>query len=243
MIGGFIISGTTPKRVLLRAIGPSLQTLGVDGALADPVLELHGPDGAVIATNDNWRDNADQAIQIQATGIPPKNDLESAIIATLSPAGYTAIVSGKDSGIGIGLVEAYDLDQAADSQLANISTRAFVQTGDDVAIGGFILGDDDNSSLIVIRALGPSLIQAGITNPLLDPVLELRDAQGVLVGFDDNWQDDTAQAAQLSEAGFGLSEDSEAAIIVTLPSGAYTTIVSGVAGTTGIGLAEIYNLQ
>jgi len=243
MIGGFIITGDAPKKIIVRAIGPSLAPLGVNGALADPVLELHGPGGSLIASDDNWKDNPDQALLIQASGIPPQNDLESAIVATLTPAGYTAIVSGKNDSSGIALVEVYDLDQNGNSQLANISTRSFVQIGDDVAIGGFILGGADNGPEMIIRAIGPSLSNLGVSNALSDPTLELRDGNGMLIAFDDNWQDDPAQAAQITAAGFAPQDTLEAVIAATLPAGPYTAIIAGKNGTTGVGLVEIYNLQ
>ena len=164
LIDGFIITGTAPKKVLIRGLGPSLGAAGVNGALANPVLELHKPTAAVV-TNDNWMDT--QKAAIIATGIPPTNKLESAIVATLAPAAYTAILRGKNSGTGIGLVEVYDLDQAAASELANISTRGLVQTGDNIMIGGFIIGGGgDGSSTIVVRGIGPSLGGAGVANAL-----------------------------------------------------------------------------
>jgi hypothetical protein len=140
MIGGFIVTGNVSKRVIVRALGPSLTKFGLTGVLADPILELRGPNGSLILANDNWRDDPNQALLIQASGLPPQNDLESAIVATLPPAGYTAIESGKSGGTGLGLVEVYDLEQSTDSKLANLSTRAVTETGDNVMIGGFILG-------------------------------------------------------------------------------------------------------
>jgi hypothetical protein len=243
MIGGFIITGDAPKKVIVRALGPSLVKSGLTGVLADPTLELHGPDGSLIAADDNWRENPDQALQIQGSGLPPQDDLESAIVATLAPAGYTAIVSGKSNGTGLGLVEIYDLDQEGDSKLANISTRAMVGTGDNVIIGGFILGGADGSPEMIIRAIGPSLAQLGIANSLADPTLELRDGNGMLIAFDDNWKDNPAQAAQIIAAGLPPRNDLEAAIAATLPPGAYTAVVGGKGGGTGVALVEIYNLQ
>ena len=157
-------------------------------------------------SDDNWRDDASQALLIQASGIPPQSDLESAIVATLPPAGYTAIVYGKGDTTGLALVEVYDLDQASDSQLANISTRAFVGAGDNVEIGGFILGGADGPASVIVRAIGPSLSEQGVPNPLPDPTLELRDGNGMLIAFDDNWQDNPAQAAQLTAAGIAPRE-------------------------------------
>jgi hypothetical protein len=243
MIGGFIVTGNAPKKVIVRALGPSLQKSGLTGVLADPILELHGPNGSLIASDDNWRDNPDQALQIQASGIPPQNDLESAIVASLPPAGYTAIVSGKSNGTGLGLVEVYDLDQNSSSKLANMSTRARVETGNNVVIGGFILGGNNGSPQIIVRAIGPSLAQLGINNPLADPTLELRDGNGMLLAFDNDWRDNPAQATQISAAGLAPRNDLEAAIAMTLPPGTYTAIVAGRSGGTGIGLVEIYNLQ
>ena len=150
--------------MIVRAIGPSLGIKGVSGALADPILELHEPDGTVI-TNDNWKDT--QEAEIVATTVPPSNDLESAIVATLDPGSYTAIVSGKNGGTGMALVEAYDLDNTVDSQLANISTRGFVETGDNVMIGGFIVGGE--TSRVALRAIGPSLADSGVAAPWLIP--------------------------------------------------------------------------
>jgi hypothetical protein len=243
VIGGFIVTGNTSKRVILRAIGPSLASSGLSGVLADPMSELHGPNGSLILADDNWRDNPDQALLIQASGIPPQDDLESAIVATLPPAGYTAIVRGKSNGTGLGLVEVYDLDQSSDSKLANISTRAVVGTGDNVVIGGFILGADNGSPQVIIRALGPSLARFGIANPLADPTLELRDGNGMLIAFDDNWKDNPAQAAQFIAAGIQPQDDLEAAIAATLPPGTYTAIVAGKSGGIGVGMVEVYNLQ
>ena len=188
LIGGFIVIGTDPKKVLLRAIGPSLTSFGVPDALADPVIELHNPDMSVV-TNDNWRDTQEQ--EIMDTTIPPTNDLESAIVATLEPGSYTAIVRGKNDTTGIGLVEVYDLDEAADSELANISTRGFVDTGDNVMIGGFIVGSGVDTT-VVVRAIGPSLGDLGVSNPLQDPTLELHGTNGDLLASDDDWKDTPA---------------------------------------------------
>ena len=196
LIGGFIIGGNDPKKVILRAIGPSLAGFGIANPLADPVLELHGSDGSLITMNDNWKDT--QQSEIEASGFQPQNDLESAIISTLDPGNYTAVVSGKDGGTGVGLVEGYDLDEAADSQFDNISTRGFVETGTDVMIGGFILGGADGDASVVVRALGPSLAAFGVTGALADPTLELHDENGALVQSNDNWKD-TQQSRNRSD--------------------------------------------
>jgi hypothetical protein len=236
LIGGFIIIGTQPKKVIVRAIGPSLP---LAGKLADPVLELHGPAGFATLTNDNWR--SDQEAEIIATGIPPTNDLESAIVATLpaNGAGYTAIVRGVNNGTGIGLVEAYDLDNTVDSKLANISTRGLVQTGDNVLIAGTII-QGPTTQQVLVRAIGPSLDLPG---KLADPTLELHDGNGALIAANDNWRSD--QEAAIIATGIPPTNDLESAIVETLPANgaSYTAIVRGVNGTTGVALVEIYALN
>jgi uncharacterized repeat protein (TIGR01451 family) len=239
LIGGFIISGTDSKKVIIRGLGPSLAQAGVSGVLADPVLELHEPNGTVI-TNNNWKDTQEAAIE--ATGIPPTDDLESAIVETLAPGAYTAILSGNNGGTGVGLVEAYDLDQATNSHLVNLSTRGFVETGDNVLIGGCIVGGaDGGSATVVVRAIGPSLAVAGVTGALQDPILELHDGNGDLLASNDNWRD--GQEDQIIADQLAPTDDRESAIEVTLAPGDYTAIVSGVGGTTGVALVEFYNLQ
>ncbi len=237
-IGGFIITGSAPKHVLLRAIGPSLTGSGIPDSLADPILELHGPGAFVTITNDNWRDT--QEAEIQATGIPPTNNLESAISATLAPGNYTAIIKGKNNTSGLALVEVYDLDQSV-GKLANISTRAFVSTGANVVIAGFILGNNGGNDRIAVRGLGPSLAAAGLSNVLADPVLELRDGNGVLRVSNNDWQDNPAQAAELIAAGLAPTNSLESGIAVTLPPGAYTALLAGLNNGTGLGLVEIYD--
>ncbi len=233
LIGGFIITGTQPKKVILRAIGPSLP---LSGSLADPFLELHDPAGATIASNDNWKDAPNKQEIIDST-IPPTNDLESAILMTLEPGPYTAIVSGVNNTTGIALVEAYDLDLGSDSVLANISTRGFVQTGDDVMIGGFIiLGDEPQK--VIVRAIGPSL---PVTGKLADPVLELHNPDGSILASNDNWR--STQESEIMDTGIPPSNDLESAIVATLPPEAYTAIVRGKNNTTGIGLVEVYRLE
>lgn len=238
LIGGLIITGNDPKKVILRAIGPSLTQAGVVGALADPVLELHGSAGALITSNDNWKET--QQSEIEATGVPPLNDLESAIVATLDPGSYTAIVNGKNETTGVGLVEGYDLDQPADAQLANISTRGFVETESNVMIGGFILGNGSGTANVLIRGLGPSLGQAGLSGALADPVLELHDANGALVMSNDNWKD--TQQADIEATTIPPTNDLESAMVATVPPAAYTAIVTGQGGLTGVGLVEVYRL-
>src|ERR1044071_5825359 len=199
-------------------------------------MELHGPAGFTTIINDNWRDT--QQDEIMATGIPPTNDLESAIVANLAPGAYTAIVSGKNNTSGVALVEAYDLNQAAASKLANISTRAFVSTGSNIMIAGFILGSGTAMDNVILRGIGPSL---PVTNKLADPTLELRDINGALVRSDDNWQDDAAQAAELIAAGLQPTGPLESGIVAMLPPGPYTALLAGVNNTTGVGLVEVYD--
>jgi len=241
-IGGFIITGNAPKHVLLRAIGPSLTNLGVPDALADPVLELHGPGTFITITNDNWRDDPAQEVLIKATGIPPTNDFESAIDATLVPGAYTAVVSGKNNTAGVGLVEVYDLNREDSSRLANISTRALVSTGDNIVIAGFMLGSHSGNDRVVVRGLGPSLADAGVANALNNPILELRDGNGTLLMANNDWQDSPAQAAALTAAGLAPTNFLESGIAATLSPGVYTALLAGLNNSTGIGLVEVYDL-
>ncbi len=243
LIAGFIIGGSDPKKVMLRGIGPSLSAFGVPGVLADPTLELHDA-STTLETNDNWKTRADGSSQqavIEATGIAPTNDLESAIVRTLpaNNAGYTAIVRGKNNTTGVGVVEAYDLDTAANSKLGNISTRGLVETGDNILIGGFIAGN--GLTKVLIRAIGPSLANFGITNPLLDPTLELHDNSGTTIATNDDWQ--TTQESEIIATGIPPTDPRESAIVSTLPPGAYTAVVRGKNNATGIAVVEIYNLQ
>jgi uncharacterized repeat protein (TIGR01451 family) len=240
-IGGFIITGTGPKHVLLRAIGPSLTASGVPNALADPVLELHGPGTFTTITDDNWRDDPAQEALIIASGIAPTNDLESAIDATLNPGAYSAIVSGKNNTSGVGLVEVYDLSQAAPAKLANISTRAFVGSGSDVVIAGFILGGNSGNDRIALRGIGPSLTAQGVPDALADPVLELRNGNGTLLVSNNDWHDNPVQASELIAAGLAPTDDLESGISTTLPPGTYTALLAGLNDGTGVGLVEVYD--
>ena len=237
LIGGFIITGTQPKKVILRAIGPSLP---FPNKLADPTLELFGPSGP-IESNDNWVESTNKQAIIDST-IPPSNDLESAIVATLpaNNAGYTAIVRGINNGTGIGIVEAYDLDPTVDSKLANISTRGFVQTGDSVLIAGTIVAGQIPQR-VMIRAIGPSLSIAG---RMEDPTLELRNSNGVLLRANDNWVESGDKQA-IIDTTIPPTNDLESAIITTLPTNnaSYTAIVRGVNNSTGIALVEVYALN
>jgi hypothetical protein len=241
-IGGFIVTGSAPKHVLLRAIGPTLAQYGVPNPLADPVLELHGPTGFTTVTNDNWKDDPVQRALILASGIPPTNDFESAIDANLTPGNYTALISGKNNTTGTGLIELYDRDQAALSKLANISTRAFVSTGDDLVIAGFILGNHSGLDRIAVRGLGPSLTAVGVSNVLANPTLELRDGNGALLISNDDWQDNPAQAAELSANGLALPNNLESGIVATLPPGLHTVLLKGLNNGIGVGLVEVYDL-
>jgi hypothetical protein len=240
-IGGFIITGSAPKHVLLRAIGPSLTGFGVPDALADPVLELHGSGAFVTITDNNWRDDSVQEAAILADGIPPSNDLESAIDATLTPGAYTAVVRGNGNISGVALVEVYDLNQSVDSKLANISTRALVSTGSDIVIAGFTLGNGTGDDTVVIRGLGPSLIAFGVPNALANPTLELRNRDGTLLISNNDWQDNAVQAAEITAAGLAPSDDVESAIFAILSPGAYTALLAGLNDSTGIGLVEVYD--
>ena len=239
LIGGFIVSGSAPKQVLLRAIGPSLGAFGVTGVLQDPTLELHDSTEAVIFLNDNWRETQEAAIA--ATGLQPSDDREAAVLATLEPGAYTAILQGKNNTTGNALIEAYDLDATAESQFANISTRGQVGTGDAVLIGGLIISSEASAQAnVVVRALGPSLGVLGVTGALQDPTLELHDSNGSLLAFDDDWRE--AQEGIISSTGLAPNDDREAAIFAHLAAGAYTAVVRGSNDTTGIGLVEVYNI-
>jgi hypothetical protein len=240
MIGGFITTGTTSKKIMVRGVGPSLRASGLTDVIDDPTLRLFGS-GGQIAFNDNWKDL--QQSEIEASTLAPTDDREPAIIATLNPAPYTAVISGKSGETGIGLLEVYDLN-APSSRLANISTRGTVLTQDNVMIGGFILGGTiTQPAMVVVRAIGPSLAQSGIASPLANPTLQLVNSDGLSVGFNDNWQDDPAQAAELQVLNIAPTAAAESAIVTILPPGAYTAIVAGRSGATGVGLIEVYDVQ
>ncbi len=237
LIGGFIITGTEPKKVIIRGIGPSLSGTGT--TLADPTLELH-LGNTTIATNDNWKEHEADVV---ATTIPPTNDLESAIVTTLDRGAYTAILAGKDLTSGVGLVEVYDLAQSANSKLANISTRGFVDTGDNVMIGGVIVGGGfgGGATRVLVRAIGPSLTGSGVSGALQDPTLELHDGNGAIIATNDNWKSD--QRAEIEATTIPPTDDLESAMVRTLTPGAYTAIVRGKNNTTGVALIEVYDLQ
>ena len=239
MIGGFIISGSEPRRVILRSVGPSLAVGGVPftGRLEDPVLELFDQGGVRLATNDNWRET--QQAEIEQTGIPPQHEREPAIVRTLAPGSYTAAVSGRNGTTGVAVVEVYDLRSDAVSRLGNISTRAFVEAGEKVMIGGFIIGREDGRARVLVRGIGPSV--AGTSEPVLqDPILELYDANGALLTSNDDWR---TNEAQIEATGAPPRNDRESAFVADLPAGSYTTVLRGKAETTGVALVEVYHLQ
>lgn len=233
VIGGFIVTGTQAKEVIVRGIGPSLP---LPGKLLDPSLELRDSAGALVASNDNWGQSANSAA-IAESGVAPANAGESAILMSLEPGSYTAILSGVNQTTGTGVVEIYDLDNAADSKLANISTRAFVQSGDNVLIGGLIVVGQSGADVIV-RAIGPSLTVPGA---MADPTLELRDSDGALLASNDNWR--STQQAAIIATGVAPTRDAESAIVTSFPPGAYTAIVRGANGSSGVAVVEVYQLD
>jgi hypothetical protein len=237
LIGGFIISGSGPKQLVLRALGPTLTQHGVGGALQDPVLELHDSRGGVIALNDDWQ-QASNAQSIPANFRPP-NALESAILTSLNPGSYTAIVRGINNTTGTALVEAYDITTGASAHLTNISTRGVVDTPTNVMIAGLVL--QSNSKQVLVRALGPTLASFRVANPLGDPNLELHDANGNLLMSNDSWR--STQESEISATPYAPPNDLEPALIRTLTPGNYTAIVRGVNNTSGVALVEIYALQ
>ena len=244
LIGGFILQGPVTKRIMIRAIGPSLS---VSGPLLDPVLELHDATGVTIASNDDWRStelggllSSSQSIDIQASALAPAHDTESAIIAVLDPGAYTAVVRGASNTTGVAVVEGYDLGADQSSKLANISTRGLVQLDDSVMIGGFILQGGNSSTKVVVRGIGPSLSAIGVTNPLLDPTMELRDANGAVIDANDDWR---SNQASIIATGLQPTDDRESALLLTEPlPGAYTAILRGKNGGTGVGVVEVYLL-
>jgi hypothetical protein len=242
-IGGFIIAGNAAKTVAIRGIGPSLAAFGISDFLADPTLELRNSSGLLIKPNDNWQDDSADAALLTTHNLALQDSKESGIVATLQPGtSYTAILAGKNDAAGVGLIEVYDIDQTTGSELANISTRGFVLTGNNVMIGGFILGGSHNTR-VVVRGIGPSLAQFGLNPILTDPTLELHDSNGATLISNNDWQDDPTSAAQLTAFGLAPQNIKESAIATSLPPGAFTGILSGNNGGTGIGLIEIYNVH
>jgi pectin methylesterase-like acyl-CoA thioesterase len=238
-IGGFIITGDAPKKVIVRAIGPSLRALGLQEALANPALVVHGDGGQTIGSNDNWQDNPDSAAELVAIELAPGDQLESALVLTLPPGHYTAVIQGNDPSPGSALVEVYDADLPANSQLGNISTRGFVGTGNDVLIAGLIVGGP-GSAKTVVRALGPSLTGFGVSDALQDPMLDLYDTNGS-VASNDNWE--TVTGGESIPDFLHPSDARESALCLSLPPGQYTAIVQGKGSTTGVALVEAYNLE
>jgi cyclophilin family peptidyl-prolyl cis-trans isomerase len=240
LIAGFIMKGSTPKRLAIRAIGPSS---GLNPAVADPILELHDNSNATIATNDNWGDAANKQDVIDLN-LAPGSPNESVILTTVpsDPNGiiYTAVMRGVNNTTGLGVVEVYDLDSGPDSTLLNVSTRGPVAADPNALFGGFILGGSDPKQ-VLIRAIGPSLTQFGISNALTDPTLELHESNGALRDSNDDWMD-SAQKTQIQNSGLAPSNAKESAILQTLPAGSYTVIVRGTNGGTGVGSEEIYQL-
>lgn len=242
MIGGFIVGGSVKKKVVVRGIGPSIKINGapVPGTLQDPVIELHKSDGTILSANDDWKTT--QQSEIEASGLAPTDDRESAISISLDPGNYTVVLSGKNGASGIGLVEAYDVEQGSAARLLNISTRGQVQTGDNVMIGGVILGGSDYAR-VIFRGLGPSVAVNGVPVPgtLADPTLELHDGNGAPLSFNDNWKD--TQQTEIEQSGLAPADDREAAIIGSYAPGQYTVILRGKNDTTGLGLVEAYKLN
>jgi hypothetical protein len=241
MFAGVFVSGSSPLKVIIRAIGPSLSAFGVKGALSDPTLELHNGNGTLLESNDNWVDSPNKQAIMDST-FAPSDDLESAIIRTLLPnsAGYTAIVRGANDSSGIGVVEAFDLDATVDSKFANIATRGFVQTGDNVMIAGTIIVGQA-SQRVLICALGPSVPVPGA---LADPTLELHDGSGTLIESNDNWVDSPNMQA-IMDSGVAQSNNLESAIIRTVPANnaQYTAIVRGANNGTGVAVVEVFALN
>ena len=235
MIGGFIIEGDTNKDIVVRALGPSLANLGVPGVLADPTLEVYDSDGVLVQQNDNWTTLPSGTVP---AGFEPSNPAEAVVVASLAPGSYTAVLRSADGTEGNALCELYDLSPG-NSTVRNISTRGEVGTGDDVMIGGFIVGGTAPAK-IMVRAIGPSLAAFGVTGVLPDPVLELHDKDGSLIYQNDNWR--AEQAQQIIDTTIPPSDESESAIIATLAPGAYTAIVHDAATAQGVALVEVYIL-
>jgi hypothetical protein len=240
LIGGFIITGTDPKTLVLRALGPSLSGFGLSGLLNDPVLRVYNSSHTLIATNDNWQSDPNHFV-VESNGLAPANSFESAIAQTLAPGAYTVIVSGKDATPGIGLVELYDVSPLSNSKLVNMSARGSVGTSDNVLISGFIVGDVE-SATVVVRALGPSLGPFGVSTPLRDPVLTIYDSKGSAIATNDNWHDGN-NATDIQRNGLSPPNAIDSAIMLHLPAGSYTAIVRGANAATGNALVEVYDLH
>ena len=236
MIGGFIVDGIVGKKVALRALGPSLAGAGVSEAMADPFLQIVDSSGAVVASNDNWNVPGQE---LDAFGLAPTDGREAALVTTLQPGAYSALVSGRGASTGVALFELYDLD-AETGRVANVSTRSRIEAGDKVLIGGFIIGGTMGTP-VIIRAIGPSLIANGVADALLDPPLDVYDSNGTLMVSNDNWRTD--QESSIVETGLPPADDREAAIVSTLAPGAYSVVIQGATGGSGVALFEIYALN
>ena len=234
LIAGFIVTGSQSKRVLLRGIGPSLTQFGVAGALANPILTFYDSTNQPIASNNNWKDSPDRQAIID-TGIAPTNDAESAMVVSVPPGAYTAVLAGVGGSTGIGVIEVYDLNPGADAELANLSSRGRVGTGDDVMIGGIIIR---SPTKIIVRAIGPSL---PVSDPLSDPTLELHNGNGATLFSNNNWRE--KQQSEIEATGIPPSNDLESAIVATLPAGSYTAVVRGANNATGVAVVDAYDLQ
>jgi hypothetical protein len=241
LIGGFIITGTGNKQVALRVLGPSLSSKGVTNALANPVLTLYNSSKQVVATNDDWQSNVATAAALTANGLAPTSPLEAATVQTLAPGAYTVVATSKDGSSGVGLVEIYDLSPAVGSLLGNISTRGYVGTGEDVIISGFIVGDTANATIIV-RALGPSLSSAGVSNPLANPLLTIYDDNGTAIAENDDWQTGVYHE-DVVKNNLAPKDAVESALVLHPTAGSYTAIVTGAGGGTGVALLEVYDLD
>jgi hypothetical protein len=237
LIGGFIIKGTEPKKVVLRGLGPSLN---LPGELQDPVIQLYNSSNVNIGGNDDWKTDEQN---VESTGLAPSNDRESALVITLNPGTYTVVMRGKDNGSGIGVVEVYDVNLAANSRLANVSSRGFVGTNDNVLIGGFFAGPQTSAVTgVVLRALGPSLAAFNVPQPLQDPTIEIHNSDGDIIASNDDWE--STQKSEIQATGLQPSDSRESAILLrNFEPGAYTAIVRGKNSTVGNGLIEIYDVQ
>jgi glucose/arabinose dehydrogenase len=242
LIGGFILTGSAPKKVILRAIGPSLTANNqpLPGRMTDPTLTLYDGASTALFTNDDWMNSTQKQAIIDST-IPPTDPKEAAIVMTLQPGNYTAIMSSANNSPGIGVVELYDLDQPAPANPGNIATRGFVESGDNVMIGGFIVGGSQ-SRTVLIRAIGPSLTPFGVPNALPDPILELRDSSGTTLSSNDDWR--STQETQIIATGIAPNDNRESALISSpLGPGNYTAVVRGKGTDTGVALVEVYQIQ
>jgi hypothetical protein len=237
LIGGFIISGTDPKKVVLRGLGPSIN---VPGKLEDPVIQLYNSSNVNIGGNDDWK--TDQQ-NVESTGLAPSNDRESALVTTLNPGTYTVVMRGKDNSSGIGVVEVYDVNLAANSRLGNVSSRGFIGTGDNVLIGGFFAGPQTAAVTgVAFRALGPSLAALNVPQPVQDPTIEIHNANGDVIASNDDWE--SSQKSEIEALGLAPSDSRESVVVLrNFDPGAYTAIVRGKNNTVGIGLIEIYDVQ